>query len=244
MAGKHFSNTGQILQLIVAVIGVVIAGRNAYTSIEARELLAVWPIVFYLFVLIVAIVLVLPLRSASTISTDSSSKMTADEKPSATVDARSLPTVDAKSLPISRISEFSDRMPDGAIRIDAEAGTFCFKMKPGDRRTIGTNLDKQTLELHGFAQLPDGETAADISVSSFLDFTQGGRRVKEKTPRRFLVPRISGNQTDCSLFSAVGSKDHLDIDLIGIDHINEHTGEVDLTIIRCWGRVRGKGTML
>ena len=73
-------------------------------------------------------------------------------------------------------------------------------------------------------------------MDSFLDIIQGGSRTKKAGSRRFLVPRSKGSiATETAVFSLAFSATQIDVDLVKVDYINEHAGEIEVTVVRCQG---------
>jgi hypothetical protein len=207
MASKHFANTGQILQLIVAVIALFIAGVNAYPSIAASNVLAFWPIVFYIVVIVIAFAVAYQFQSLPQIFSPA--------KP-----------------PIPFI-----RMPEGKP-ILADAAGLTFKMRLGERRQFGTGIDELTLVLYGIEESLGQGLYADLGVTGFLDIFQGGKLVKqngENGRNRYLIPQSPSPFGAAVLNYATFSDSDITVDLIRINHINRHSGEIELTVTRCLG---------
>jgi hypothetical protein len=226
MSQKHFANTGQILQLIVASIGTIITGINAYPSIKTWDFANVWPLLFYL--LVAALVLAILNLSRSNKATPGPSSA-----PSAAP-----PPVASSSNPIAVYVDqtgISDRLPNTALRYKLAGARQQLTLRLGERWTYGSGTEAIRIVLHRLDTT--GPTVrADITVDTFRDMYGGSLTTKNSDELyRFLVPASVGAQTPSSLVALSHSEKFLYFDVVTVTHINEHSGEVELTIVRVLG---------
>jgi hypothetical protein len=211
MAGKHFANTGQILQLGVSVVALIIAGANAYPSIASSNFLAAWPVLFYVLLIV----------SAGAIGSQ-------------------IQFPSENFLSIGKSEPFA-RLPEGRP-IRTKAGGTTFKMKIGERKVFGAGTDVLSLELHGIDTTSELGPYADLTLDAFLDIITVGASVKEATDRvlnkRYLVPRSTAPFGRAALIKLSFNEGNIDVDLIRVDYINAHSGEIELTLVRCYGYER------
>jgi hypothetical protein len=238
MTGKHFSNTGQLLQLIVATVSLIIAGVNAYPSIQSLHFFDSWPLLFYILVIASAFALPTIIRPATTSIPEQIDAKQLSTAPAPGSNGRvtfEVAVENARLQAKAKIDheQWLNRLPIDGNLIKVQAGASAFKLRLGERKVIATGMNRLSLELRGVKTSED-EKYADLSVESFIDTFQGGSNVKPLDRKRFLVPRSGSVATYTALFSLSFSQDSLDIDLIRVDHINEHLGEVDVTIVRCF----------
>jgi hypothetical protein len=221
MREKHFANTGQILQLLVTSVGTIIAGINAYPSIKSWDFTNVWPVLFYL--LVAALVIAILNLSRSKSATASVPTPTSIE---ATPNYAAI-YVDQKAI--------TDLLPATASRYKTAAATQKITLKLGERWTYGSGGEAIRIILHKL-DTTGSEVRADITVDTFRSVFGGDLTVKSKDDLyRFLVPVPVGNPTRSSLFSFMVPETFLHLDAVTVTHINVHSGEVELTIVRVIG---------
>ena len=230
MASKHFTNTGQVLQLIVTVIGTVIAGINAYPSIAAIDLFAMWPIVFYLFLIISALALAFQFRQSAP-SYPPTTSTAVPPKPEIPSSLQSVPQSEGLS-PLLR------RFPGviGVTHLTADISVLSLSLKPGERKLFASDIHGLELVFHKIDKSDDGQVYVDLTVNPFGHIVRGGEKVKVNGDNRFLVPSsgATGNVSR-SVVSFTISQKFIDVNLVKVDHINDHSGETDITVARCFG---------
>jgi hypothetical protein len=74
--------------------------------------------------------------------------------------------------------------------------------------------------------------AAEIEISGSLISLTAGKKVKQISDRKFLLPAYSRSlkDDDCSVFQLRYKEDLVEVTAISVDHINQHAQEIVLTI--------------
>jgi hypothetical protein len=135
MADRHFSNTGQKLQLAVALLGAGFSGVNAYPAIKAFDFVAVWPIVFYLLVALFVLAVINLSGTRQNPFVPSKPEPRQPEPPPPTPPHKPEQYLDT----LTRMVQ--DRMPGSARRFIMLAATQQIKLKLGERWSHGENTN-------------------------------------------------------------------------------------------------------
>jgi hypothetical protein len=210
---KHFSNTGQILQLLVAVIGLIIAGRNAYPSIELKDFSSIGPLFFYLFVIlsVAAAFQLFRHRNAT-------------------------PQLLPQPRPISETPKPSERLPPDAQQLKIKCAVLTFKMKRGERRLLGEaalNVHHIIITINDIKNDADGTPCADVTIKSFLDLDIFDKRIKTSEDKsRYLIPASDGRMAQIG--RTYFDRDSLSLDAFRIEHLNPHEHEFELSVLRVY----------
>jgi hypothetical protein len=208
MADRHFSNTGQKLQLAVALLGAVFSGVNAYPAIKAFDFVAVWPIVFYL---LVALFVLAAINLSGTRQNPFVPSKAEPRQPEPQKSEQYLDSVPSKPEPtpphkpeqyldtVTRMVQ--DRLPGSARRFKMLAATEQIKLKLGERWSYGEGTNTMRIVLQGIKEIM-GENYADLTVYT-LRGMYGGTRIKQNEDKqdRFFVPAAEGVLTRSSLFA-------------------------------------------
>jgi hypothetical protein len=84
------------------------------------------------------------------------------------------------------------------------------------------------LQLERIEKSKSGDLRAELTMDTFLGNVSGGSEVKKIGTKRYSLPSSRRGLTQSALYSLDFSDQSIEVDLVKVDHINEHLGEVEL----------------
>jgi len=211
-ANHWFTNNGQIIQLVVAILGVGLTGINAWPAISNFQFFNFAPLAFYFFVFTAAVAFVMFVKP--TVSDGAA----ADSKKKS-------------SKILTRL------LSDAASSYQVCVCQMQIDLIKGNEWTGGSDLQKLRMIYHDLVKENDHYRADIELLSTMSDFVGGSLTKAVATGRRFLIPmaRAEYSAEPYSIFSFSFTDDLVRFDFIRITHINVHSGAIRLFVCRGHG---------
>jgi hypothetical protein len=217
---SHFTNTGQIIQTVLAFIACGFAAFNAWPNMSANNFLSAGSVIF--IVLIVLVIYSVSRLSLSSIEWDSKDS-TVEPKSSSAEDR---PDMDARAPKSKTVTEVSWYQP----KIFIEAPTIAlgeFFQSPNEELRV-TVKDIRPPEND-----PLG-IGAELLFNVGGGVTYSGGAVTKLGVNHFFVPMGDhlGNKEPFSVFYFSFSNTHVRLFCMHVDHVNMHTKTALLSLCR------------
>lgn len=212
MQNRWFNNYFQILQLFVACVACLLTAVNAWPAISSFQFLNIAPLIFYVVVGLIALSIALYPRK--NIAPENPLTNTPSSANHLTYFQRTFANLDASFM-------------------KAECAVMHASMIKGDRWIAGSAAQKVQIIYHDLVQ--EGEVwRADIEFRTGGKLFGGGR-TRRLDDNRFLIPADDTHSGLSGAFAVTFHQHLISADMLRIEHINSHSGEISLLVCRVWG---------
>lgn len=222
-----FANPGQVIQIVLAAVGVGLTAKNAYPDFKADQLFSLGTFTFYVLIVLFVVMAVKLVRSASRLPSHNPN--------------RSLEFVPTAAPPSARVALQEIKALTGTEKktsFDTKVVYHRFDISLGDIREIDGlygNIEVEFRDIKDNTDKKPGESehGAVFHIGTGGGLVYGGGRTKQVSTNCYFVPfaRITQDEEEYSIISFHYSERHLSLFVLYLNHINIHSNTATLTVL-------------